>query len=105
MHVWLTHPLLVPPAAPEPGYSEPFTVNSTGVQFYINTTYGSFVEAEENCQFNGGHLATYTDITEQVTRLCPPRHDSLLSQCQCTCDGQCSALNNVLARPMLACLL
>jgi hypothetical protein len=55
------------PASPaEDGYSEPFTINSTGVQFYINTTYGPFREAEENCQFNGGHLATYTNVTEQV---------------------------------------
>jgi hypothetical protein len=58
----------VPPAAAEPGYSELFVANSTGVSFYINTTHGSFNEAEENCQFNGGHVATYTSVTEQVRR-------------------------------------
>lgn len=36
------------------------------MQFYVNTTYGPMYEAEENCQYNGGHLATYTSMTEQV---------------------------------------
>ena len=54
------------PAAAEPGYSQPFVANSTGVSYYINTTVGSFSEAEENCQFNGGHVATYTSMAEQV---------------------------------------
>ena len=50
----------------EPGYSNNFVANSSGIQFYINTTYGSFMEAQENCNFNGGHLATYTNMSEQV---------------------------------------
>jgi hypothetical protein len=65
-HHALSPPHLGPPPRAEDGYSEPFTVNSTGVQFYINTTYGPFMEAEENCQYNGGHLATYTGVAEQV---------------------------------------
>jgi hypothetical protein len=66
--VSITHPrLCLCVAAPtEDGYSEPFTANSTGVQFYVNTTYGPFAEAEENCQYNGGHVATYTSASEQV---------------------------------------
>ncbi len=48
--------------------SVPYTVNSTGATFYLNTTRSNFTYAESMCMRNGGHLAAFVSGAEQVRR-------------------------------------
>ena len=50
----------------QPQAAPAYTTSGTNVTFLLNTTLVTFAEAEESCQMNGGHLASYSSIEEQV---------------------------------------
>lgn len=57
--------------ASAPGVAAPYTTNSTNVTFYLNTTRSNFTYAENMCMRNGGHLAAFTSVVEQVRSVAP----------------------------------
>ena len=48
------------------GVAPTFTTNSTNVTYYLNTTQVNQTVAEASCNRNGGHLAAFTQIEEQL---------------------------------------
>jgi hypothetical protein len=42
--------------------------NTTNITFYLNTSTSNWTYAEEMCKQNGGHLAAFQSLEEQVGR-------------------------------------
>lgn len=57
------------PAAPQA--CPQVLANTTNITFYLNTSTANWTEAEEMCKRNGGHLAAFSSLEEQV-RCCLP---------------------------------
>jgi hypothetical protein len=48
------------------GAAPPYKVALTNATFFLNTTYVTAAQAEASCVANGGHLATFASLAEQV---------------------------------------
>jgi hypothetical protein len=53
------------------GPAPAYTVPATNATFFLNTSHVSQQEAEDACVANGGHLASFVSLAEQVGRMDP----------------------------------
>jgi hypothetical protein len=53
------------------GPAPAYTVPATNATFFLNTSHVSQAEAEAACVANGGHLAAFVSLAEQVLAWMP----------------------------------